>query len=133
MKYRSKDGKKLRGSGSRRRANQLYVMPTNGGWVVKRGSGDSPTTVHPTQTAATKAAKDSLRTQGSGELRIQGRNGRFRESFVFSRSDFERISAIEGLTHSTEIEHDFDEFDRRGQTDYQRRKKIMHKYSKRRV
>ena len=133
MKYRSKCGKKDGESGYRRRANQLFVMPTNGGWAVKRGLADSPSTVHPTQAAATKAAKDSLRKQGSGELRIQSRNGRLRESFVFSRSDFKKISAIEGLAHSPEIERDFDEFDRRGQSDYQRRKKIVHKYSKRRA
>jgi hypothetical protein len=117
-------------SSPKRGASDLDVIPVKGGWTVRNGSSSARTRVYPTQAAAAKAATQSLRRNGSGELRVQGRDGRFRESYVVSRNDFEKISAVEGLSLSAEMKRDFEVFDRSGQSDAQRRKAILRKYTK---
>ncbi|MGE0612242.1 MAG: DUF2188 domain-containing protein [Hyphomicrobiales bacterium] len=127
MQDRAKVSRKRRASGAKQ---NLYVVPIKGGWAIKTGAGKYPSRVYATQAQAEKAATESLRRNGSGMLRIEGRDGRIRESFVLSRGDFEKISAVEGLSLSSGMKRDFDKLDRRGQSDVQRRKTILRKYAK---
>lgn len=50
--------------------------------------------------------------------------------FVLGRSRFEKISAVEGIKTSAASRRMFEEFDRKGLSDAQRRAAILRKYKK---
>ena len=59
-----------------------YIVRNGDGWGV-RGEGNSRlTSRHDTQAEAIAAGRDIARNQAS-ELRIQGRNGQFREAWSY--------------------------------------------------
>lgn len=58
--------------------NDRTVYKQSGGnWANKRNDADKASSVHKTQGAAEKAAKEMLHNQGGGEVTIQGVNGKF--------------------------------------------------------
>jgi hypothetical protein len=60
--------------------NDRYVVKHGTGWAVKEGGVSTPDSVHRKQANAERAAKDTVRDLGGGEVRIQDRHGRFRDS-----------------------------------------------------
>ena len=60
--------------------NDRYVTRHPEGWAVRKGGADRASSVHDTQKAAEHQAKDTVRNLGGGEVRIQGRDGRWRDS-----------------------------------------------------
>jgi hypothetical protein len=50
--------------------------------------------------------------------------------YTVGRSAFARISAVEGIRLTEEMQRDFSEFDREGLSDKDRRKAIVRKYAK---
>ena len=60
--------------------NDRYVVNHPDGWAVKAGGADRASSVHGTQRGAEMAAKRIVGNNGGGEVRIQGRNGRWRDS-----------------------------------------------------
>jgi hypothetical protein len=54
------------------------VFRRNGEWVNKRNDADRASSIHPTQDAAIRAARENLGNQGGGELTIKGRDGLIR-------------------------------------------------------
>lgn len=60
--------------------NDRFVVRSGDGWAVKRGCVAQPESVHRTQGAAEQRAKATVRDLGGGEVRIQGRDGRWRDS-----------------------------------------------------
>lgn len=48
--------------------------------------------------------------------------------FSFTLDEFEKISAVEGITFSAELKADFRAFDREGLSDEERRRAIAEKY-----
>lgn len=66
-----------------------YITPrSDGNWNVRREGSSRPTAITPTQRAAEQQAKDYLyNNPGGGEVRIQGQNGRFRDSDTINRKD----------------------------------------------
>lgn len=67
--------KKSSGSGSRR-----HVVRDGKNWNVKKPGSSTPTSTHRTQKAAEREAKRQVRREGGGEVRIHGRDNRFRDS-----------------------------------------------------
>ena len=64
-----------------------YVVRNGNGWGV-RGEGNSRLTArHDTQASAIQQAREIARHQGS-ELRIQGTNGKFRQSWSYGNDPF---------------------------------------------
>lgn len=65
---------------SRRMAasSQRTVTPHPEGWSVERPGASRASSVHSTQDAAIKAARQNLKNAGGGELAIKGRNGAVR-------------------------------------------------------
>ena len=57
-----------------------FVVKSGSGWAVKKGGTSTPTSRHRTQAAAERTAKEAVRRLGGGEVTIQGRDGRFRDS-----------------------------------------------------
>ena len=57
-----------------------YVTKHPKGWAVKSPGGRRASRVHPTQREAEKAAKKTVSNLGGGEVRIQNRDGRWRDS-----------------------------------------------------
>lgn len=57
-----------------------YVTKHDDGWAVKAPGAKRASSVHDTQKEAEKAAKKTVGNLGGGEVRIQGRDGRWRDS-----------------------------------------------------
>lgn len=60
--------------------NDRYVVRRGDQWAVKKGGVEKPERVFPKQGDAEKAAKRTVSDLGGGEVRIQGRDGRWRDS-----------------------------------------------------
>jgi hypothetical protein len=60
--------------------NDRYVVKQGSDWAVKKGGKSTPEGVYGKQSEAERAAKDTVRRSGGGEVRIQGRDGRWRDS-----------------------------------------------------
>ncbi len=60
--------------------NSRYVVRNDGKWEVKKAGATRASSTHGTQAEAIDAARGIVRNAGGGEVRIQGRNGRFRDS-----------------------------------------------------
>ncbi len=115
-----------RKDGSRR---EWHVVPTSGGWAVKKSGATRPTKIYRTQREAAKAAGAELRSHG-GELRIQGKDGRWRESYTVGLEAIGKFNAIEGVRLSPDMKGAFREFDRQGLTPKQRRAAIKREFAK---
>ena len=57
-----------------------YVTNHPKGFAVKSPGGKRASSVHPTQRKAERAAKKIVQNLGGGEVRIQDKNGRWRDS-----------------------------------------------------
>lgn len=57
-----------------------YVVKNGNGWAVKKANAQRASSNHQTQASAIQAAKDIVSNLGGGEVRIQGRNGQWRDS-----------------------------------------------------
>ncbi len=58
-----------------------HVVPNqNGGWAVKKPGSDRASAIARTQGEAEKKAKAFVSSEGGGEVRIHGRDGRIRDS-----------------------------------------------------
>lgn len=57
-----------------------YVTKHACGWAVKAPGGIRASSVHKTQREAEKAAGQTVGNLGGGEVRIQGQDGRWRDS-----------------------------------------------------
>ncbi len=60
--------------------NDRYVVKHPYGWAVKKGGAERASGVFDTQAQAEVAAKQTVSNLGGGEVRIQGRDGRWRDS-----------------------------------------------------
>ena len=61
--------------------NDRYVVRNpEGGWDVRAGNAQRASSHHDTQAEAINRGRDIVRNAGGGELRIQGRDGRIRDS-----------------------------------------------------
>ncbi len=60
--------------------NDRFVVKHPKGWAVKAGGAKRASSVHATQNEAERAAKKTVHNSGGGEVRIQGRNGQWRDS-----------------------------------------------------
>lgn len=60
--------------------NDRYVVKHGKGWAVKQGGVSTPESVHRKQSTAEQTARATVRGLGGGEVRIQDRQGRFRDS-----------------------------------------------------
>ena len=61
-----------------------YVVKHPKGRAVQSPGGKRAGSVHPTQREAERAAKQTVRNLGGGEVRIQDRQGRWRDSDTVS-------------------------------------------------
>lgn len=60
--------------------NDRYVVKHGSGWAVKKAGVATPESVHHKQGRAEQQAKSTVRGLGGGEVRIQSRDGRWRDS-----------------------------------------------------
>ena len=60
--------------------NNRFVVKHPDGWAVRAPRAERASSVHPTQQKAEKRAKGIVGGLGGGEVRIQGRDGRWRDS-----------------------------------------------------
>ena len=61
-----------------------YVTKHKKGWGVKASNASRASSVHRTQREAEAKAKSIVKNLGGGEVRIQGRDGRWRDSDTVS-------------------------------------------------
>jgi hypothetical protein len=110
-------------------AKHWSVVKGRTGWVVREAGSARAGAVYATRAEAQKAARETVRITG-GEVRVQAADGRWRESFTIGRSNFAKISAVEGIVLSREMRRDFRVFDRKGLSDDERHGAIVRKYGK---
>lgn len=60
--------------------NDRYVTKHDDGWAVKKPNAERASNVYSTQKQAETRAKEIVSNLGGGEVRIQGRNGQWRDS-----------------------------------------------------
>lgn len=60
--------------------NDRFVVRHPDGWAVKKAGADRASSIHDRQSDAERAAKHTVSDLGGGEVRIQGRDGRWRDS-----------------------------------------------------
>jgi hypothetical protein len=60
--------------------NDRYVTRHPEGWPVQKPGAERASSVHPTQGKAEERAKEIVSNLGGGEVRIQDRHGRWRDS-----------------------------------------------------
>ena len=61
-------------------SSSRHVVRDGKGWAVKKPGNADPESRHRTQRAAEQKAKQEVRRDGGGEVRIHGRDGRIRDS-----------------------------------------------------
>ncbi|RIK95058.1 MAG: hypothetical protein DCC73_01340 [Proteobacteria bacterium] len=64
--------------------NDRYVVKHGSDWAVKKAGADRASGVYDTQAKAERAAKEIVSNRGGGEVRIQGRDGQWRDSDTVS-------------------------------------------------
>ncbi|HKN87363.1 MAG TPA: DUF2188 domain-containing protein [Nitrospiraceae bacterium] len=64
--------------------NDRYVVKHEDGWAVKKSGAERASSIHGTQREAESSAKDIVANLGGGEVRIQGRDGQWRDSDTVS-------------------------------------------------
>lgn len=119
------------GSGAKTPRNRFYVVVHSDGWAVRSGAANQTRVVYATQMEATAAAQKYLRIHG-GELFIQERKGRWRETFTLGREAMGKINSVEGIGLTGEIKRDLRAFDRSNLSTVERRRAIAKKYGKKR-
>jgi hypothetical protein len=73
--------------------NDRYVVKNpDGGWDVKAGGSKRASAHRDTQAAAEQRAKEIVSNRGGGEVRVQGRDGRFRDSDTVPKGNDPRSS-----------------------------------------
>ena len=60
--------------------NDRYVVKHPDGWAVRKPGSDRASDVFDTQRDAIDRAREIVGNNGGGEVRIQGRDGRWRDS-----------------------------------------------------
>jgi Uncharacterized protein conserved in bacteria (DUF2188) len=60
--------------------NDRFVVRHGSAWAVKKGGSEEPESIHRKQSRAEQTAKKKVHDLGGGEVRIQGRDGRWRDS-----------------------------------------------------
>ena len=68
------------GSGTMGKKSDRYVVKHGDGWAVKAPGSSRASVITPTQKQAEARAKEIVKNQGGGEVRIQGRDGKIRDS-----------------------------------------------------
>lgn len=58
--------------------DRMVYRRDDGKWANERNDTDRASSVHDTQAAAERAAREMLRNQGGGELTTKGRDGKIR-------------------------------------------------------
>lgn len=61
-------------------ANDRFVVRHGSDWAVKKGGAERASGVYGTQAEAERAAKAIVSNLGGGEVRIQRRDGKWRDS-----------------------------------------------------
>lgn len=64
-----------------------HVVKDGKGWAVKKPGNPEPESRHRTQGAAEDRAKERVRDEGGGEVRIHGRDGKIRDSDTVAPSN----------------------------------------------
>lgn len=60
--------------------NDRFVVKQGQDWAVKKAGVATPESVHHKQSTAEQQAKQTVRQLGGGEVRIQGRDAKWRDS-----------------------------------------------------
>ena len=61
-------------------SNRHVVPSPEGGWDIKKPGASRSSAHEGTQAAAIRRAKEIVRNQGGGEVRVHGRDGKIRDS-----------------------------------------------------
>ena len=105
------------------------MIPTAEGWTVTSAGKEPESQIYRTQAEAKEAARAMVRVRGGG-VRVQGKDGRWQESFTIGQEGITKISAVEGIRLSRAMTGAFRRFDRHGLSAADRRKAIAKAFGK---
>jgi uncharacterized protein DUF2188 len=113
---------------------RLYVVPRAPGWTIVGAPASAVRPEYDTQQKALAAARKLIKSNEGGEIVIHGRDGRVREvdTYVLGGDGFDRISGVEGIFLSGEMERDFRRLDSKRLSPQERREWLIAKYGARR-
>jgi hypothetical protein len=107
----------------------IDVVPTEHGWQIRHDGEGRASGVYYTQAEAAEAAQSAIRRSG-GEVRVQSRDGRVRESMTLGRDPMARIAAVEGIHLSSDSKRMLEDLDRAGASGEERRRSIARRFGK---
>jgi len=61
-------------------SNDRFVVKRDKGWAVKKAHAERASALAPTQAEAERRAKEIVHNLGGGEVRVQNREGKWRDS-----------------------------------------------------
>lgn len=98
--------------------------------MIEGAPSEIPSRPFRTQHEAVAAARNLIRPNTGGEVVIRSRNGRVRQvdTYVLGRSGFDKISAVEGISLSKEIEQDLETLNSKPLSLQERREWLIAKY-----
>lgn len=67
-----------------KKSSSRHVVKHKDGWAIKKPGGKRASEVLPRQSDAIDRAREIVRNDGGGEVRIHGRDGRIRDSDTVS-------------------------------------------------
>lgn len=110
----------------------ISVVPEGGGWSIRKSGSNRASGVYPTQSEAVRAARDLLQARSGGEITVYGRDGRICgvDTYSLGSKAFGKVSAIEGIALTREMEREFQSLDRQNLPPAERRRRLIAKYSR---
>lgn len=114
------------------RRTSIYVVRSNAGWSIRRSSSGRASAVYSTQKDALQAARELMQAREGGEITLHGRDGRIRgvDTYALGAKAFGKLSAIEGMALTKEMQREFENLDRQKLSPAERRRRLIAKFSR---
>ena len=111
---------------------RLSIVPAASGWAVKKQSSPQVSKSYKTKREAEAAARQMLAREDGGEIVVHRRDGKIAnvDTFALGKGPFAKVSAIEGIFLTREMQRDFRGLDKKGLSPEARRRWLIGKYGK---
>jgi hypothetical protein len=111
---------------------RLSIVPAASGWAVKKQNSPQASKSYKTKREAEAAARQMLAREDGSEIVILRRDGKISTVDTFALGDrpFAKVSAVEGVFLTPEMERDFQRLNKKGLSPEARRRWLIEKYGK---
>jgi hypothetical protein len=111
---------------------RLSIVPAASGWAVRKQNSSRASKPYKTKREAEAAARQMLAREDGGEIVVRRRDGKISSVDTFALGDgpFAKVSAVEGIFLTPEMERDFQRLNKKGLSPEARRRWLIEKYGK---